>query len=153
MVQNSSMKSTNELIETIINISYDNLPIEEEWEKYEINTFSLRRIIEINAFYIEHGERKSFNPKYQEQGNRDEDLTFLFMDLRKEMYQLAPQQGAWFSCNITVYPDGNFDIKFNYDDKPKFSYKPSQDKFVDDLKSFPREEPLIPQWLKEIINS
>jgi hypothetical protein len=147
------MKSTNELIETIIKISYDNLPIEEEWEKYEINTFALRKIVEINSFYIEHGERKSFNPKYQGQVNRDEDLTFLFVDLRREMYQLAPQKGAWFSCKIIVYPDGNFDTKFNYDDEPNFSYKPAQDKFVDDLKTFPREEPLIPQWLKVILNS
>jgi hypothetical protein len=146
------MENINELIEVIIKISYDNLPLDENWEKFEIKAFALRKMIEINAFYLEHGERKSFNPKYQGQVNRDEDLTFLFMELRKEMYDLTPQKGAWFSCNIIVYPDGKFDTQFNYDDEPQFSYKPSKEKFIDDLKSFPREEPVIPQWLNDIVN-
>ncbi len=95
----------------------------------------------------------SFNPKYPGQVDRNNDLTFLFMDLRKYMYEVSPNKGAWYSCRIIVYPNGKFDTHFDYDNKPGFKYEPSKEKFEDDLKAFPREESLVPVWLKEIISS
>lgn len=148
------MEKINELITSIIEISFDNLPVEEGWGSYEINAYALRKMIEINAFYLQNdGKKISFNPKYQGQVDRENDLTFLFMDLRKNMYESSPNQGAWYSCSIIVHPSGKFDTKFNYEDKPNLAYEPSKDKFEDDIKAFPREESLVPIWLKEILNS
>ena len=147
------MDTINNLITAIAQVAFNNLPVEEGWEKYDIKAFSLRRMIEINASYTENnGQIKSFDPKYKGQVNREDDLTFLFMDLRKEMYNLSPDKGAWFTCEITVFANGKFDTKFNYDDKPNFSYEPTDDKYADDLKNFPREAHLVPDWLKEKIS-
>jgi hypothetical protein len=146
------MDTINNLITSIAQISFNNLPVEEGWGKYEIKVFSLRRMIEINASYTENGGQiKSFDPSYQGEVDRDQDLTFLFMDLRKAMYDLSPEKGAWFTCEITVFSDDKFETKFNYDDKPNFSYEPTDDKYADDLKTFPREANLVPDWLREKI--
>jgi len=147
------MDAISQLITAIAQISYDNLPVEDGWEKYEIKVFSLRKMVQLKATYIENGGQViSFDPEYEGPLNRDQDLTFLFMDLRKEMYDLAPGKGAWFTCLITVFSDGKFDTQFNYDDKPMFSYEPTNDKYADDLKTFPRAADLVPEWLKEKIS-
>lgn len=148
------MENINQLISSIIQVSFDNLPVNDVWEKYEIDTYALRKIVEINAFYFQNeGKKVSFNPKYQGQVDRNDDLTFLFLDLRKVMYELSSNQGAWFHCKISVYPDGKFETNFNYDDQPDFAYEPGKDKFIDDLKFFPREDKSKPEWLKIIVNS
>ena len=66
------MEKINELITSIIEISFDNLPVEEGWGSYEINAYALRKMIEINAFYLQNdGKKISFNPKYQGQVDRE----------------------------------------------------------------------------------
>jgi len=146
--------NVNELINSIIQISFDNLPVEEGWEKYEINVLSLRLYREQKAYYfLDDGKKVSFNPQYKGVVAREDNISELFMDLRKTMYSLSPQQGAWFSCKIVVYPSGEFNTSFNYEDYPDFTYTPAKEKFIDDLKSFPRENDLIPNWLNNIQQS
>jgi hypothetical protein len=65
---------------------------------------------------------------------KEDDIANTFMELRKRMYELSPQQGAWFYCKITVEPSGKFETDFNYDDKPNFSYNPTLKKWEDDIK-------------------
>jgi hypothetical protein len=146
--------NVNELINSIVQISFNNLPVEEGWEKYEVQLKTIRLYTEMEAFYIlDNGECISFNPKYSGQVAREDNLRELFMDLRKAMYDLSPQQGAWFSCTITVYPTGKFTTDFNYDDDPEFTYHPDPREFADDLKTFPREKGLIPDWLNDILKA
>ena len=148
------MRNVNELINSIVQISFDNLPVEERWERYEVIVITLRQYTEMKAHYIlDDGEKLSFDPEYEGQVTREKNLRELFMDLRKVMYDLSPQQGAWFSCKIEVYPSGKFNTSFNYDDEPNFTYAPNPKKFADDLKSFPRENSLVPTWLNDILNT
>jgi hypothetical protein len=146
--------NVNELINSIAQISFNNLPVGDGWEKYEVKLKTIRLYTEMKAFYIsDNGKRISFDPQYSGQVAREDDLTELFMDLRKAMYDLSPQQGAWFSCTITVYLSGKFTTDFNYDDDPEFTYHPDPSEFADDLKTFPREENLIPDWLNDILTT
>ncbi|MEC4054537.1 hypothetical protein VSP10_17340, partial [Myroides odoratimimus] len=64
---------------------------------------------------------------------------------------LSSEQGAWFSASFVVNNEGDFNTHFHYDRKPKFTYEPSKEKYIDDIKKFPRQESLMPNWLKEIL--
>ena len=80
-------------------------------------------------------------------------LDKIFKELRETTYDLAAGKGAWFHAAIKVDPNGKFNIQYEYEKKPNFTYEPDSSKYVDDLKRFPREESLVPQWLKELVNS
>ena len=143
----------DEYINSIIRISFDNLPIDKEWSKYKINVCTLKKFTEMDAEYIlESGEEISFNPKYQSNNDISTNLTFIFLNLRDTMYKLNPDNGAWFSCIIEVDNKGKFSTKFNYDDIPNFTYWPSKEKFIDDLKQYPRKQESIPDWLNLALN-
>lgn len=115
----------------------------ENWEKISINICAIRKFIEVKAFYKEEGNFISFGS----------DVAFEALKLREEMYRVAPEKGAWFSAFFTIQNDGQFHTHFEYDEKPKFDVEPVKAKYIDDLKIFPRQEHLIPQWLKDIVNS
>lgn len=147
------MENINSLINSIIQISFNNLPIEEGWLKYEIDVSTIEKYTEMNAVYFTgNKEETSFNPKYQGSVDKAEDLTFIFKDLRKQMYELSPDKGAWFSCKITVFPSGKFITNFNYDENPNFIYKPSKEEYINELKKYPREASAMPDWLNKITN-
>lgn len=148
------MENINEYLNAIIRISYDNLPVEDGWKDFTVNAFCLTKFVQINASYIDsEGKQIPFNPKYASPADKSEDLTFLFMDLRKAMYDAAPDKGAWYTAKITVDSEGKFKTNFDYDNKPAFKYEPSADKFAHDLETFPREEGLVPAWLKDIVKA
>ncbi|WP_172916164.1 hypothetical protein [Capnocytophaga canimorsus] len=115
----------------------------EYWENISINITAIRKFVEVKAFYEEKGNFISFGS----------DVAFEALKLREEMYKLSPEKGAWFSVFLTIESNGQFHTHFEYDEKPKFDIEPSKEKYIDDLKTFPREEHLISQWLKDIINS
>lgn len=115
----------------------------EYWENISINICAIRKFIEVKAFYEEEGNFISFGS----------DVAFEALKLREEMYRLSPEKGAWFSAFFTIQSNGQFHTHFEYDEKPEFDVEPSKEKYIDDLKTFPREEHLVPQWLKDIVNS
>lgn len=115
----------------------------ENWENISINICAIRKFIEVKAFYQEGGKSISFGA----------DIAFEALDLRAEMYKVAPEKGAWFSAFFTIEYNGKFHTHFEYDEKPKFDIEPVKAKYIDDLQTFPRQEHLIPQWLKDIVNS
>ena len=135
-------ESLNEISLSVI----DNIP-SDNWENVSLNVCALNKMIAIKTFYEEQGNFLSFDPE----GNGN-DITMKIKKLREDMYQSAPNKGAWFSAMFTISNNGKFQTFFDYDEKPEFKYEPSTDKFIDDLKTFPREEKLIPEWLKEKIN-
>lgn len=135
--------NVNEILLSVVdNVSSD------EWENVSLNVCALNKMISLKSFYEVRGDFVSFDPE----GNGN-DVTMKIKKLREEMYQSAPDKGAWFSAMFTIPRNGKFQTFFEYDKKPEFKYEPSVDKFVDDLKTFPREERLIPEWLKEKIRS
>lgn len=147
------MEDINNYLTTIIRIAYDQLPAEDGWKDFTVEVFCLTKFVQIHAFYKDADDQQvSFNPK-KPSAERDEDLTFLFMDLRKAMYEQAPGKGAWYTGKVVVNNEGKFDTSFDYDNKPAFMYEPSKEKYAHDLATFPREEQLVPVWLKELIKS
>ncbi|MEZ2445060.1 immunity protein YezG family protein [Chitinophaga sp. RCC_12] len=141
------MEQANQLISEIIQGACDNIP-SATWDSFSITIKALNKMIEIGAFYEEGGNMLSFDP--EENGN---DITMKIKSLREQMYRLSPGNGAWYSTYFTVDNTGKFQTEFDYDNKPEFEYTPSNEKFIDDLKTFPRDEALIPQWLHDLAGS
>lgn len=141
------MEQSNELLKEIIQGAGDNIP-SATWNNFSITVYAVNKMIELNAFYEEGDKMISFDP--EENGN---DITMKIKSLREQMYLLTPGNGAWYSASIKIDNIGKFQTNFDYDSKPEFEYTPSNEKFIDDLKTFPRDESPIPQWLHEIINS
>ena len=147
------MNNINNYITSIIQVAYNNLPIEEGWETFTLKTYAVRKMIEISAYYTTNESKQiSFNQKNVGAVDRNNDLTFLYMNLRKAMYELTPNKGAWFTSEININKNGKFTTHFDYDNIPEFAYTPSDEKFIDDYKSFPRDNSSLPSWLKEILD-
>lgn len=143
----------NRIITSIIQIAFDNLPVDEGWTKFDIDVVAVSSLVTVSAHYhTDNGKRVSFNPRYNDNTDENNDPIFLFLDLRDVMYRLSPNKGAWFECHIEVNNNGSFTTKYNYDEKPNFRYWPSREKFLDDLKKYPRDETSIPNWLNQVIN-
>lgn len=141
------MEKTSALLKEIIQGAFDNVP-SDAWGNFSITIQALNKMIAMKAFYEEGGKMHSFDP--EENGN---DITMKIKSLREEMYHLSPGKGAWYSAYFTVDNTGKFQTDFDYGNKPEFKYTPSDEKFIDDLKTFPREESIIPEWLREIVHS
>ena len=139
------MGITNNPINEIIQISNSNIP-SDDWDNFTLNIYAINKMISIKSFYEKNGEIISFDPE-----QNGEDVTLKIKKLREELYKLSPNKGPWYTCIITVTSDGKFNIDFDYDEKPKFKYDPSPDKFIDDLKVFPRDKELVPEWLNDIL--
>lgn len=147
------MENINNYLNTILRVAYDNLPFEKEWKCFTVEALCLTKFVQIDAWFIDADDAKiSFDPK-KSGADRTEDLTFLFMDLRKAMYEQAPGKGAWYTCSITMNNDDTFSTAFDYNLQPAFSYTPSKEKFRHDLDTYPRDKELVPLWLIDIIDA
>lgn len=141
------MNTIENLLQEICQKVINNIP-GSVWENVSLNIYALNKMIIFVAFYEEKDSFVSFNPE----ANGD-DITLLIKNLREEMYSSAPNKGAWFTAYITILNNGKYQTSFDYENKPEFKYEPSKDKFIDDINRFPREESLMPNWLKKIVNS
>ena len=145
------MEDVDLIIKKIAKISHENLPIKKGWERHEIDVCTLSKYTELEAsYYLKDGKAISFNPEYENSAGIEDDLTFVFLKLRDEMYKLSPDEGAWFSCKFIFFSSGDFKTVFNYDDKPDFEYTPSKEQYIEELKKYPRKN--TPNWLNKIVN-
>lgn len=140
------MNTKEILLQEICENTINNIPTS-DWENISLTIYALNKMISFVAIYEENGEFTSFDPE----GNGN-DITLLIKKLREKMCKASPNKGAWYTAYITILKNGNFQTSFDYENKPEFKYEPSKDKFEDDLNTFPREESLVPIWLKEILN-
>lgn len=100
--------------------------------------------------YFKNGVEKSFNPDYSDSSYEDK-IDHLLEKLRAEMYELSPEQGAWFSAKFTITKEGNFEMEYNYDNEPSLETEDME--YKKDFKRFPRSENNIPSRLKKRLES
>lgn len=139
------MEEINEIIAKILSGAQESIS-NQEWDTFTINVYALNKMIEINSFYENEDQIISFDSE-----DSGVDITMESKNLREKMYRLSSEQGAWFSASFVVNNEGDFNTHFDYNRKPKFTYEPSKEKYIDDIKKFPRQESLMPNWLKEIL--
>ena len=92
----------------------------------------ITRHIELQGKYLTNGSSRptSFLP--------EEGMESLLEALRALMAKTSPGKGAWYTAVITLKDDGSFSFAFDYDQRPDFQYSPSQDKWDEDQRTFPR---------------
>ena len=144
------MENINSLIEEIAQTVFDNVPVD-RWNKVIVNVAMLTTYVELTAtYYVDDVKGKSFDANYI--GAPDSKMIDnLFIDLRKAMYALTPEMGAWFNAEMTIN-SGKFSMTYDYDHKPDFEMTPEDKEFLIDAKEFPRNAVSTPAWLKYIIN-
>ena len=144
------MEVLNSLIEEIAQTIFDNVPIE-NWNKVVVQTSILTTYIEsTTTYYIDDIKGKSFDPDYPD-APEEKTLDALFVNLREEMYRLSPGKGAWYNVELVVREDGEFRIRYDYDNKPKFEMEVDDSEYVLDNEEFPRDKESTPDWLNNIL--
>lgn len=76
----------------------------------------------------------------------------LAANLRKQMYNRCPAEGAWMECLLTLTPRGDFTLSLNYDDKEALSREQSLDTFAASFKEFPRSRLFTPAWWQNLLS-
>lgn len=145
------MEDINLLVEKIAQTMYDNVPV----DNWDYATLEIKLIITFSesiSTYFKNGIEKSFNPDYSDSSYEDK-IDNLLEKLRAEMYELSPEQGAWFSAKFTITKEGDFNMEYNYDNAPSFDLDTEDIEYKKDFKRFPRLENNIPDWLKKRLES
>ncbi|WP_455970611.1 Imm5 family immunity protein [Bacteroides congonensis] len=82
----------------------------------------------------------------------EQEIPETFLEIRKDMYHISPDEGAWYSANLTIDEDDKFSISFEYDSKSEYFDKWTEPiNFKEDFDNFPRAEKYIPGWLKKVL--
>ena len=146
------MENINRLTEEIAQTAFDNIP-DENWISGVVNISMLTTYNETTGEYFTSQNEKgiSFDPNYPD-APKDKIIDRLFIKLREEMYAQAPGKGAWYNARLTVTEDGDFEITYDYDNKPNFEMIPDDEEYRIDTKEFPRDEASTPDWLSKVIN-
>jgi hypothetical protein len=145
------MVDINNLIEEIAQTVFDNVPVD-NWNKVVVNVAMLATYVELTAtYYVNDVKGKSFDANYA--GAPDSKMiNSLFIDLRKAMYTITPEVGAWFNAEMTITNSGEFSITYDYDNKPDFEMNPEDEEFRIDSREFSRNAVFTPSWLKNILD-
>ena len=68
------------------------------------------------------------------------------LELLKEVSATA-EHGTWLSVNVTIVREtGQFNIKYNFDEKPSWDIEPQPENYLLDLERYPRPADEIPAW-------
>lgn len=145
------MDTINNLIEEIGQTVFDNVPVD-NWSKILLEASILSTYVELTVtYYVEEKTGKSFDPNYEDVPEEKE-VDNLLIQLRNEMYKVSAGKGAWYNVQMIVTDSGEFEIKYDYDNRPNFEIEPEDDEFVIDNEEFPRDAEATPTWLKVILN-
>ncbi len=73
--------------------------------------------------------------------------------LKKNMYEQAPQEGAWLNCSLIV-ENNSYKFDFNYDSKDNLFNSDINDALlVKEFEKFPRAKEYTPDWWKSILGN
>lgn len=144
------MQKINELVNELVSTFVGCLD-NQIWEKCVVKFYAIYPFIQMKGDYFLDGKVISFNPNVKT--NFGKHASLRIGDLRKLMYDLNPEMGAWYTMIIEIENSGKFNVNYDYDNKPPFTYEPSKEKYIAEVKEYPRENSMTPSWLNEIINS
>ncbi len=122
-----------------------------DWETITVVSRNLVTFGELDASYLAGPFSKPvFYLIEDDDLDYEEQATPSFEQLRRLMHGEAPFKGAWYTAELRITRNGDFNIEFEYDE-PSFSIDVPEEDFVADFQEFPRDEESTPPWLKEIV--
>ncbi|MFD1150770.1 hypothetical protein [Saccharothrix hoggarensis] len=109
------------------------------WQRVRAEYRAAGRHIEVDlAFAGPDGQWRPVRPPM--------DVVQLFGQLRAGMYQ--PDRGTWLSAVYEIVAPAEFAVDFNAEDEPRWRNAPPLIGFQDELRTFPRQDDRIPDWLR-----
>ncbi|PRY43690.1 TNT domain-containing protein [Umezawaea tangerina] len=75
----------------------------------------------------------------------DEALPF-FLELRAGMYREG--MGTWFSARFHLAHPNVYSVEYNRTEEPRWTHRPAEKYFQEELERFPRAEAEIPDWVR-----
>lgn len=67
-------------------------------------------------------------------------------NLRRVMYK--PGKGTWYKAVFNIARPGQVTTNYDYNTEPDWSVRPGDATYRADLEKFPREDALIPDWMR-----
>ena len=143
----------NELIKEVGGMAVQSVP-SNDWICIKLIRRRISTYGEFNVLYFgtwgDEPKQTGMKDKHLPAGKR----THNTLDaLRKLMYDQDPPLGAWYTCVMTLSNENDFDVKFDYEDKPEWEHQPVEEEYAEDFKQFPRKSENIPSWLMPILNT
>ncbi|WP_158852009.1 hypothetical protein [Saccharothrix deserti] len=110
------------------------------WQRVRAEYRAAGRHIEVDlAFAGPDGQWRPVRPPM--------DVVQLFGQLRAGMYQA--DRGTWMSAVYEIEAPAAFSVDFNAEDEPRWRNAPPVIGFQDELRTFPRQDERIPEWLRQ----
>lgn len=152
--QSYTSDAIREKLEHIVDMTIEDLYNQEgsniHWNKIEIDSCCLKSGISIETFFYDIENSKTLIENIREWP--DEEPVELLNDIKKEMYNQYPKEGAWLESKISIFPDKNYEIVLNYDDYDSFMPRAKDaENLVQEFESYPRSKEFTPQWWQDIL--
>lgn len=110
------------------------------WQRVRAEYRAAGRHIEVDlAFVGPDGQWRPVRPPM--------DVVQMFGRLRAGMYQ--PDRGTWLSAVYEIEAPAAFSVDFNAEVEPRWRNAPPVIGFQDELRTFPRQDERIPDWLRQ----
>lgn len=117
-----------------------------EWKLIVLKSLNLDGGNLYDTLYIDFEENEN------DFGKIDTDNVQLFSQIKKEMYKQNKKEGAWLQSILIIFPNGEYEYKFNYDNRDTLTYfADDPDELVSEFRAYPRSKEFTPQWWQDIL--
>jgi hypothetical protein len=141
----------NEFFQKVGRMAVASVP-SDDWTSIKLIERCISSYVEFNVSFFgtwgDEPKQTGMKDKHLQAGKRTHNT---IKDLRQLMYNQDPQLGAWYTCVMTLSKNNDFDLKFDYENKPDWDHQPQDEAYAHDFKEFPRNAETIPEWLKPIL--
>jgi hypothetical protein len=153
--QSSNEPLVSNIIKQIIDYSIEDLiklNDNPKWKSIEIEGFFLKMGNRALSYYISDNNDR-IRMKISRHFPEDITTSNLLHRIKLSMYQQRQNEGAWFQCKLTFYPDKSYDIIFNYDNKEVLPEERLKEPvyFIEEFKIYPRSKEYTPEWWQNIL--
>jgi hypothetical protein len=140
-------------LQKIIHLTIEDLINQEgyiHWDKIEIESCCIPSGLSIKTdFYTDDYTEKEIALVW---GREEKDPVEILNEIKKEMYNQYPEEGAWIECKMTINSDETYHIDFNYDDFDKFSKRAKNpENLTREFEKYPRKKEFTPEWWQKIL--
>jgi hypothetical protein len=79
-------------------------------------------------------------------------ILHLFSEIKELMYNQKQEEGAWLQSYLTIYPNGEYEYSFNYDNDETLNYFASDpSELKSEFETYPRKKEFTPEWWQKIL--
>ena len=139
----SIKESLSVLIEKTINLMKEESVV---WEKIVLKSLNFHSGNLYETYFF---NKSNIEEKFRKV---DRDNIQLFSNIKKAMYAQKPEEGAWLQSYLTIFPNGKYEYKFNYDGNDTLDYfADDPDELLSEFEAFPRKKEFTPDWWQKIL--